>query len=178
MIIKRTDYEITKSMIQKVRLVESESFQSPNRNEENTKDDKNNTAEEQYRKFLVDGGVVQISGIDSTELEVSDTEKDAYRNSKQTFIDNISDMVEFKILNISTENIEWVGELTQENLEWVYSLDDQNGCYITGNMLQLTDDALETISNLRRNYKEWVSVWGRVLSDRRNNRRKKTINDN
>jgi hypothetical protein len=115
-----------------------------------------------------------VSGLDATELEFTENEKEAFRSSMQGFIDNITDLVEFKILNISSANIEWVGDLTQENIEWVYSLDEQNGCYISANMLQLTDETLELINKLKQNYKEWASTWGRILSDRRIDRRKKT----
>jgi hypothetical protein len=73
----------------------------------------------------------------------------------------------------SLSNIEWVGELTQENIEWVYSLDDQSGCYISANMLQLTDETVQLISKIKQNYKEWASTWGKILSDRRIERRKK-----
>ena len=91
----------------------------------------------------------------------------------QGFINNVTDLVEFKILNISSSNIEWVGELTQENIEWVYSLDDQSGCYISANMLQLTDETVQLITKIKQNYKEWASTWGKILSDRRIERRKK-----
>jgi hypothetical protein len=38
----------------------------------------------------------------------------------------------------------------------------------------LTDETLELINKLKQNYKEWASTWGRILSDRRIDRRKKT----
>jgi hypothetical protein len=166
----KTKHDITKSILKRIRLVEQGEEEITFKRDKEVLD----TPEEQFRKFLIDGSVVQISGIDATELEFAENEKESFRNSTQVFIDNITDMVEFKILNISPSNIEWVGELTQENVEWVYSLDDQNGCYISANMLQLTDETIEIIAKLKQNYKEWASVWGRILSERRIERRKKT----
>jgi hypothetical protein len=168
----KNKHDITKSILKRIRIFEQgEEYSQTNKEREENK------PEEQYRKFLISGSLVQISGIDATELEFTENEKEAFKGSIQTFIDNITDLVEFKILNISSTNIEWVGNLTQENIEWVYSLDDQNGCYITNNMLQLTDETMGMIVKLKQNYKEWSSIWGRILSERRTERRKK-INKN
>lgn len=166
----KTKHDITKSILKRIRMVEQIDDDIPFKKDEEVLD----IPEEQFRKFLIDGTVVQISGIDATELEFGENEKEIFRTSTQSFIDNITDLVEFKILNISSTNIEWVGDLTQENIEWVYSLDDQSGCYISANMLQLTDETVDVINKLKQNYKEWAASWGRVLSDRRVERRKKT----
>jgi hypothetical protein len=166
----KTKHDITKSILKRIRLVEQGEEEITFSKDEEVLD----RPEEKFRKFLIDGSIVQVSGLDATELEFTENEKEAFKNSIQSFIDNITDLVEFKILNISSSNIEWVGDLTQENIEWVYSLDEQNGCYISANMLQLTDETLGLISELKQNYKEWASTWGRILSDRRIDRRKKT----
>lgn len=166
----KTKHDITKSILKKIRLVEQNEEEVTFKRDEDVLD----KPEEQFRKFLIDGSIVQISGLDATELEFTENEKEAFRTSMQGFIDNITDLVEFKILNMSSSNIEWVGDLTQENIEWVYSLDEQNGCYISANMLQLTDETLDMINKLKQNYKEWASTWGKILSDRRIERRKKT----
>jgi hypothetical protein len=179
----KTKHDITKAILKKIRLVEQESDYDrydPEYSESDYDEDVSDSdrgvldkSEENFRKFLLNGSVVQISGIDATELEFTETEKEAFKSSMQGFITNITDLVEFKILNISSTNIEWVGELTQENIEWVYSLDDQNGCYLSANMLQLTDDTVQIISKVKQNYKEWSATWGKILSDRRVERRKK-----
>lgn len=165
----KTKHDITKTILKRIRLVEQGEEEIIFKKDEEVLE----KPEEQFRKFLIDGAVVQVSGIDATELEFTENEKEAFRSSMQGFINNITDLVEFKILNISSSNIEWVGELTQENIEWVYSLDDQSGCYISANMLQLTDETVGLITKIKQNYKEWASTWGRILSDRRIERRKK-----
>lgn len=166
----KNKHDITKSILKRIRMIEQEEEETISFEKDREVLEK---PEEQFRKFLIDGAIVQISGIDATELEFTENEKEAFRSSMQAFIDNITDLVEFKILNISSSNIEWVGELTQENVEWVYSLDDQSGCYISANMLQLTDETVQVINKIKQNYKEWASTWGRILSDRRIERRKK-----
>lgn len=165
----KTKHDITKTILKRIRLVEQGEEEIIFKKDEEVLE----KPEEQFRKFLIDGAVVQVSGIDSTELEFTENEKEAFRSSMQGFVNNITDLVEFKILNISSANIEWVGDLTQENIEWVYSLDDQSGCYISANMLQLTDETVDLITKIRQNYKEWASTWGKILSDRRIERRKK-----
>lgn len=165
----KNKHDITKAILKKIRLVESDDENIPFEKDREVLD----KPEEQYRKFLIDGSLVQISGIDATELEFAENEKEAFKSSVQGFINNITDLVEFKILNISSSNIEWVGNFTQENIEWVYSLDDQNGCYISGNMVKLTDETLELLGKVKQNYKEWASAWGKILSDRRTERKKK-----
>jgi hypothetical protein len=165
----KTKHDITKSILKRIRLVEQGEEETIFKKDEEVL----RKPEERFRKFLVDGAVIQVSGIDESDLNLSEDEKDAFKSSMNGFIDNITDLVEFKILNMSSGNIEWVGELTQENIEWVYSLDDQSGCYISANMLQLTDDTVELITKLKQNYKEWASIWGGILSERRIDRKKK-----
>ena len=165
----KTKHDITKSILKRIRLVEQGEEETIFKGDEEVL----RKPEERFRKFLVDGAVIQVSGIDEADLNLSENEKEAFKSSMDGFIDNITDLVEFKILNMSSGNIEWVGELTQENIEWVYSLDDQSGCYISANMLQLTDDTVELITKLKQNYKEWASIWGGILSERRIDRKKK-----
>lgn len=165
----KTKHDITKSILKRIRLVEQGEEETIFKRDEEVL----RKPEERFRKFLVDGAVIQVSGIDEADLNLSENEKEAFKSSMDGFIDNITDLVEFKILNMSSGNIEWVGELTQENIEWVYSLDDQSGCYISANMLQLTDDTVELITKLKQNYKEWASIWGGILSERRIDRKKK-----
>jgi hypothetical protein len=166
----KTKHDITKSILKQIRLVEQSDDEITFKKDKEVLD----TPEEQFRKFLINGSVVQISGIDAKELEFTENEKEAFKSSMQGFINNITDMVEFKILNISPDNIEWVGELTQENIEWIYSLDDQSGCYMSANMLQLTNETIDLINKVKQNYKEWSATWGSILSERRIERRKKT----
>lgn len=175
----KNKHDITKSILKRIRVIEQDENDgvfNDNRERSNSYDkdrDALEKHEDRYRKFLINGSLVQISGIDATELEFTENEKETFKSSIQAFIDNITDLVEFKILNISSDNIEWVGEFTQENIEWVYSLDDQNGCYVSGNMIQLTDETTQLLGRLKQNYKEWSSSWGRILSERRTERRKK-----
>jgi len=128
---------------------------------------------EKYKKYIVSGAVIRVMGIDDSELELKSSEEEAFKESMEDFINDITDMVEFKTLNISSNNIEWNGTLLQEKIDFVFSLEDSQGIYITTNLLQLRDDTMETLNSLQEYYKKWVSKWGRILSERKVEKRQR-----
>ena len=60
---------------------------------------------------------------------------------------------------------EWSGEFTDTRISWYYSLDDSRGVYMTGDMLQLTDDTLKQIQKLVGYYQTWSDEWANRIAE-------------
>ena len=123
--------------------------------------------EEKIKKYIVNGALVQVFGSTSRDLELTDEEKESFVISMEEFIEDIGEMVEFKVLNVYQNNIEWQGTLLQEKVDFIFSLDDSMGLYITADLLQLRDDTLEVLQKLQMNYKKWVELWSKSLTLRK-----------
>lgn len=89
-------------------------------------------------------------------------------DEKNKFTQAVASTVEFGNFMRYSDNIEWNGELIKEKIKWVYSLDDVNGCYITCEQLQLSDDAVQTIQKLKAYYDTWSEYWGTQISGAEN----------
>lgn len=85
-------------------------------------------------------------------------------DEKNKFTEAVANTVEFGNFMRYSDNIEWNGELIKEKIKWVYSLDDVNGCYITCEQLQLSDEAVQTIQKLKAYYDTWSEYWGSQIS--------------
>ena len=70
-----------------------------------------------------------------------------------------------KVYVTGNGNVEWSGVILQYGIEWKYSLESSTGVYMTSNLLQLTDDALNVISRLAAYYDIWASEWSDKLAD-------------
>ncbi|PCI28501.1 hypothetical protein COB55_03825 [Candidatus Wolfebacteria bacterium] len=83
---------------------------------------------------------------------------------QRMFNESVSPVVEFGQFQILEGNVEWSGKLVKENIAFTYSLDDTSGVYINAEMLQLSEDNMETIEKLRSYYVEWSERWGPEVS--------------
>ena len=90
------------------------------------------------------------------------------RDEELKFVDAVSKRVDFNDLKVyvtGNGNVEWSGVILQYGIEWKYSLESSTGVYMSSNLLQLTDDALNVISKLSAYYDIWASEWSDKLAD-------------
>ena len=90
------------------------------------------------------------------------------RDEELKFVDAVSKRVDFNDLKVYVTgigNVEWSGVILQYGIEWKYSLESSTGVYMSSNLLQLTDDALNVISKLSAYYDIWASEWSDKLAD-------------
>ncbi len=127
-----------------------------------------NTSEEEYditrsmiksmRLVLNEEVVDGIYQVDPQEV----------REEELKFVDSVSKRVDFNDLKVyvtGNGNVEWSGVILQYGIEWKYSLESSTGVYMSSNLLQLTDDALNVISKLSAYYDIWASEWSDKLAD-------------
>jgi len=90
------------------------------------------------------------------------------RDEELKFVDAVSKRIDFNDLKVyvtGNGNVEWSGVILQYGIEWKYSLESSTGVYMSSNLLQLTDDALNVISKLSAYYAIWASEWSDKLAD-------------
>lgn len=80
-------------------------------------------------------------------------------DEKNRFKEGVGSTAEFNGFKIYESNIQWSGVLPVENIAWSFSLDNNDGCYITANTLQLTTETLERINKLSAYYDVWREYW-------------------
>lgn len=105
--------------------------------------------------------------IDTEEEEGQDISPDEQREEENAFKDKVSQLVEFEKIKVFTKTVTWSGKLVREGINWVYTLDDKIGCFIStdeDDTLQLTDDMLTVIKNVRAYYDVWSDEWSSRLT--------------
>ena len=105
--------------------------------------------------------------IETTTEEAQEVTSDEQREEENKFKDTVSKLVKFDKIKVYRQNVEWSGVLVRESVKWVYSLNENNGCYITidnEDMLQLTNEVIETFKKIRGYYDVWSDEWSARLT--------------
>lgn len=109
----------------------------------------------------------EIPLTDKEEEEGQHISSDEQREEENAFKDRVSQLVEFETIKVFTKTVTWSGVLIREGINWSYTLDDKVGCFISTNeddTLQLTDDMLIVIKNIRAYYDVWSEEWSSRLT--------------
>tara|TARA_B100000676_G_C17677877_1_gene629797 strand:- start:132 stop:590 length:459 start_codon:yes stop_codon:yes gene_type:complete len=128
---------------------------------------KNNSEEE----YDITKSMIKSMKLMLTEAVVDgiyEVDPQEVREEELKFVDAVSKRVDFNDLKVyvtGNGNVEWSGVILQYGIEWKYSLESSTGVYMTSNLLQLTDDALNVISRLAAYYDIWASEWSDKLAD-------------
>ena len=83
------------------------------------------------------------------------------------FIEQVSDLVDYRPLQLYRNNVEWGGRLIKEDLDFFFSLGESNGVFISGNMVRVDNDFVETIEKLRGFYEIFSAKWAKILAGRK-----------
>ena len=105
------------------------------------------------------------------ENEVQNLQPSEQQEEEAAFKDKVSQLVKFEPITVHKENVEWQGNLIREKIQWNFSLDEKVGCYIQSlnddgelTPIQLTDDTIQTIRQLRVYYDVWSDKWASRLT--------------
>jgi hypothetical protein len=83
------------------------------------------------------------------------------------FVNEVSDLVDFNVLNVYPNNVEWSGKVIDEDLEFIFTIGEDSGIYINGQMVKVDQDFLTMINKLQQFYQKFKSKWGKVLASRK-----------
>jgi hypothetical protein len=121
--------------------------------------------------YLKPGFIIEdsypVDGELGDEEQGQDISPDEQRDEENSFKGKVTQLVEFEKIKVFTKTVTWSGKLVREGITWTYTLDDKVGCFIgteEDDTLQLTDDMLEVIKNVRAYYDIWSEEWSSRLT--------------
>jgi len=152
------DYESTGDITKRydvAKTVEDEIDQS-----EIKKDD----FEQAYR---ISGGILIIHGNKKSDVELTSDEKSIFQETMDEFVSEVSDLANFGPLQIYSNNVEWSGKIVDFDLTFKFRIGESNGIYISGDVIQVDENFLDTINKLQTFYQKFKSKWAKVIASRK-----------
>jgi len=122
---------------------------------------------EKTKTYTISSGKLIIHGERTSELNLTSEEQNTYQETMDDFIEQVSDLVDYRALQLYRNNVEWGGRLVKEDLDFFFSLGESNGVFISGNMVRVDNDFVETIEKLRSFYDIFSAKWANVLANRK-----------
>jgi len=133
--------------------------------------------EEKIKEYEVSSGKIIVHGYTTTDITLTDEEKNTYQETMDDFIEQVSDLVDYNSLNIYDNNVEWSGVLVKYDTEFFYTVGERNGVYITGSMVKVDTEMLEMLNNLKDYYQIFSAKWAKVLADRKSTKKMEDENE-
>jgi len=123
--------------------------------------------QEKAKEYTISGGKIIVHGTKEKDLVLTGDEKSAFQETMDGFVEQVEDLVDFNVLNIYKNNIEWSGNLIRFDVEFYYAVGETNGVYINGTMMKINDDYVEMLDKLRSFYDVFSTKWAGVLASRK-----------
>jgi hypothetical protein len=142
--------------------------------ESNTKDiDPEQVKKDKSKSYRISGGLLTIHGKDKKDLELTTEEKTNFQETMDEFVNDVSDLAEFGVLNIYENQVQWSGKIMDFDVEFFFSIGENNGVYVNGNMIKLDEKLSEIISKLTSYYDKFKAKWAKVIALRKKTKMKK-----
>jgi hypothetical protein len=135
-------------------------------------DNETEQTKDKRQAYRVSGGILKMHGKDQKELELTTDEKVAFQETMDDFVEQVSDLSDFGVLNVYPNNVDWSGKVIDFDLEFYFTIGENSGVYVNGDMIKLDGELIELINNLTKFYESFKSKWAKVLASR-----KKTMPD-
>lgn len=134
-----------------------------------TFDDKNEQEDVSDKKqaYRISGGIIVLHGKDKSDLELTTDEKAAFQETMDEFVDEVSDMVDFNIMNVYPKNVEWSGKIIDFDVEFFFTIGEENGVYLNADLIKTDDEFLVFVDKLKTYYDKFKSKWAKVLASRK-----------
>tara|TARA_Y100000593_G_C4251904_1_gene307618 strand:+ start:109 stop:648 length:540 start_codon:yes stop_codon:yes gene_type:complete len=122
---------------------------------------------EKSKDYTISGGKIIVHGTSDKDLILTAEEKSAFQETMDGFIEQVADLVDFGILNIYENNIEWSGSLIKFDIEFFYAVGETNGVYLNGSMIKIDEDFSDMLEKLTSYYEIFSTKWAQVLASRK-----------
>jgi hypothetical protein len=129
-----------------------------------SEDPKKNDVSQSYR---ISGGVLTIHGDIKKDTELTTDDKLAFQETMDEFVSEVSDLVNFEPLNVYSNNVDWAGKIVDFDIDFYFTIGESNGIYISGNMVRLDENFLQSIDKLQKYYEKFKSKWAKVIASRK-----------
>ena len=130
-------------------------------------DEEGKTPSDKHQAYRISGGILVLHGKDEHDTDITTDDKIAFQETMDEFIEEVSDLVDFNVLNVYPNNVEWSGKVIDEDLEFIFTIGEDSGIYINGQMVKVDQDFLTMINKLQQFYQKFKSKWGKVLASRK-----------
>jgi hypothetical protein len=174
------EYDEIKKLIKRSRLLmeQPEVTNLAKSIENNIEDDEIETDDGPVKKdksktYRISGGLLSLHGKEKRDLELTTEEKAAFQETMDEFVEEVSDLSDFGVLNMYQNEVQWSGKVIDFDLEFFFSIGENNGVYINGDMIKLDEKLTELVTKLTGFYEKFKTKWAKVISGR-----KKTTQNN
>lgn len=135
--------------------------------EKNIEQDVEKTPRDKQQSYRVSGGIITLHGKDKTDIQLTTEEKTFFQDTMNEFVDEVSNLSDFGVLNVYTNSVEWSGNIIEFDLEFFYTIGEENGVYVNAQTMKLDPQSLELLKKLSSFYEKFKSKWAGVLANRK-----------
>jgi hypothetical protein len=119
------------------------------------------------QSYRISGGILTMHGKNQKELQITTLDKQSFQDTMDEFVQEVSDMVDFKPLNVYADSVEWSGKLIEFDMDFMFRIGETNGIYINSQMVKVDQEFDSVIEKLRQYYEKFKSKWAKVVAQRK-----------
>ena len=164
------EYDEIKNLLKKTRMLLEQSgpINLGKSIEDKIEDDEKEIDPEKVKKeksktYRISGGLLTIHGKDKKDLELTTEEKRSFQETMDEFVNEVSDLGEFGVLNVYPNEVQWSGKILDFDIEFFFSIGENNGVYINGDMIKLDEKLTEIATKLTSYYDKFKAKWAKVF---------------
>ena len=109
-----SSYDEMKKMLNISRSIIAEQEQQLDIDIDSDVDIERKREQEKTKVYTISSGKLIIHGDKESQLDLTEDEKTTYQETMDDFLDQVSDLVDYRPLNLYTNNVEWGGRLVKE----------------------------------------------------------------
>jgi hypothetical protein len=174
------DYDEIKSLLKKTKLLFEQKGPinlaksiEDEINYDKEENDQDTVKKDKSKSYRISGGILTIHGKDRKDLELTTEEKSNFQETMDEFVNEVSDLGEFGVLNIYENQVQWSGKIMDFDIEFFFSIGENNGVYINGDMIKLDEKLTEIVTKLTSFYEKFKAKWAKVIALRKKTKMKK-----
>lgn len=168
-------YDEIKMLLKKSRLLQEQvgpinlakSIEGNIKQDEESEVDTDQIKKDKSKTYRISGGLLTLHGKDKKDLELTSDEKQSYQETMEEFVNEVSDLSDFGVLNVYNNSVQWSGKIVDADIEFFYSIGENNGVYINGDMIKLDEQLVELTNKLKSFFEKFKSKWAKVISTRK-----------
>ena len=150
-----------------IKESDDDEYETAEPNDEDNEETPKDRKFEKKTTYRISGGLMTINGKDKKELQLTTDDKNAFQESMDEFVSEVSELVDFNTLNLYPNNVEWSGKIQDLDIEFFFSIGETNGVYINGDMININDEFVEFTTKLRTYYEKFKAKWSKVIANRK-----------
>ena len=122
---------------------------------------------DKQQAYRISGGVLTMHGKDQKDLQITSLEKQAFQETMEEFVNEVSNYTDFGPLNVYKNDVTWEGLINDFGLNFRYSTAEKEGVYIEGDMIKVDKSFIEFAQKLNSYYEKFKSKWVTIIGTRK-----------